>query len=92
MPGGSNAARFAFINSSGLARSHWGKVYAIQKNRENATSHQTAPTPTFTPSISNYHPRLPRKIYSAGSDLTCIHCRKNLEAHTKVKKFCPKSK
>ena len=88
MPGGgSNAAKFAFINSSGVARSHWGMVYAIQRNREDSARRSAI---EFQNSAPFYSPRSPRKVYSAGTNMACLHCNKNLEAHTRVKKFCPK--
>jgi hypothetical protein len=84
--GGSNAAKWAYINTGS---SHWGKVYAIQKAREDrnrissqSPSHSSLSSPVFT--------YKPRTCFKEGLNGVCVNCNKTIEHHTPSKKYCPK--
>jgi hypothetical protein len=83
MYGGTNRAKWAYINSSGSERSHWGRVHAILQARDNHTSAPSYPATSVFVGIG-------RKSFLEGIDKKCQHCHREIEFHTPLKKLCPK--
>ncbi len=85
---GSNASKWAMINSSGARRSHWGKVHAIQKSREARANNGGGGFSGGTLQSYTTHYQS-RKAFKEGADKGCLHCGHGINKHTPVKKWCP---
>jgi hypothetical protein len=81
---GYNRARFAFFNSTGGERAHWGKVCAILRSREPQQSNGASSL------VCSRQVSLTRKSFTLGVEGKCLHCHQPLEEHTKMRKLCPK--